>query len=368
MGHALTGDSDAQTLVDQETDPAVAAQKAPEYAHAAVRELADQQHEEAKVTAIAEAASAAVKAYDLTLPDDGLGAPTDAKQPKDIQRFDATTFTWVGGNNYTDNPTVVVQRRTADGWVGFADQSGEVQTSLKYPGNDPSALVTYRAGGQAWKWTATFEAMVNRFGLVDPAGNAYRATPAGSYRFVVHGARRSGNRNAAYKVISDTFKVEPWHGITVNDAKVDDGNHVTFSAGPSHTVTENHIRGSATPNYGAVTYTIGAVDFPDHAADQAATGVRFLDKVRGYSASNTDRLDAEHYCLMCRFRDWLDATSDLTATVTFHNGGGQDHVEEVTTHDGTFRTDRALGNGETADVVIADAWGDTSGAAVAVGS
>ena len=46
----------------------------------------------------------------------------------------------------------------------------------------------YRAGGQVWKWTASFEAFVSRFPLVDPQGDAYTATPAGTYRFVVKGS------------------------------------------------------------------------------------------------------------------------------------------------------------------------------------
>ena len=75
----------------------------------ATKEAADQAHEDAKVKAVGEAAAQAVKAYDLTVPDDGAGSPDDTRQPKDIERFDAATFTWVGGNNYTDNPVVSVE-------------------------------------------------------------------------------------------------------------------------------------------------------------------------------------------------------------------------------------------------------------------
>jgi hypothetical protein len=237
-----------------------------------------------------------------------------------------------------------------------------VQTSLQYPGNDPTALVTYRAGGQAWKWTASYEAMVDRFDLVDPAGRAYRATPAGTYRFVVDGQRRSGNRNAGYHIISDTFQIEPWHGITVENA-TRQGSTLSFDAGPRHTVKESHIRGSSTHSYGDVTYTIGPVDFPDHAANQAATGFAtagqgFLDTVRGYSASDTNPQDAEHYCLDCRFRDWLDATGDLTAIV-YH---GKDATVLHST-DGHF----VLHGVSSARVVIRDLWGDDSGAPVSVG-
>src|SRR4051794_9397187 len=411
IGHELKGDADAKHAMDIETDPQVAATDAPAYAHAAAREQADQQAEEAKVTAVGNAADAAVQAYTATLPDDGLGAPADVVQPKSIERFDAATFTWVGGNNYTDNPDVVVQRKVGDDWVTFADQQGEVPTSLQYPGGradctqagdvyggsptngdvpnpDPSkvdpactaadaqAIATgqagYRAGGQVWKWTATFEAFVSRFGLVDPQGNAYRATPAGTYRFVVKGNRRSGGALAPYTVISDSFDVKPWDHLTVNDVKLADDRHVEFTAGPaSKDVKESRIRGTSTPDFGQLTFpSIGPVDFPDFAKDQAATGFRFFNHNRGYSTLSKDAVglaDAEHYCLDCRFRDWLDARNDLTATVTFHNSGGQDHVEIVHANpDGSFRTDRALGNGETADVALSDPWGDTSGAPVAI--
>ncbi|MCW2967281.1 MAG: hypothetical protein JWM71_1053, partial [Solirubrobacteraceae bacterium] len=397
LGHALKGDSAAQTAVDQETDPAVAAQKSPAWAPLAAKEIADQHQEDAKVQAVGEAADKATDAYAATLPDDGLGSPSDVKEPKDIQRFDAATFTWVGGDNYVDMPQVTVQRQVHGRWQTFADQSGEVPVSLQYPdsasclkpgdiyGGDPTSGDTpnpdpsnidpncaaadaqgiahgeadYRLGGQVWKWTATFEAMVNRFELVDPQGRAYQATPAGTYRFHVTGQRRAGGADQPYTIDSNSFSVAPWHGITVENARAHDGV-VEFDAGPSHTVTEPHIRGSAMPDFGNLTFTIGAVDFPDHAADQKATGFRFLNAQRGYSASSKDNpADAEHYCLDCRFRDWLDATSDLTATVRFAGGA----VRTVHTTDGHFSVP---GSG-AATIVIRDAWGDDNGTPVQVG-
>ncbi len=54
------------------------------------------------------------------------------------------------------------------------------------------------------------------------------------------------------------------------------------------------------------------MDFPDVAADEARAGFRFLNATRGYSAvAANDPAQTEHYCLDCRFRDWLDATGDL---------------------------------------------------------
>ncbi len=367
MGHALKGDGDAAKAVAVETDPQTAATTAPAYVPGAAKEVADQNAEEAKVRAVGEAAAKGAELYAATLPDDGLGTPADVVEPKDIERFDAATFSWVGGNNYTDMPEVVVQRRVDGAWRTFADQSGEVPVMVHYPASDPTGMATYRAGGQVWRWTATFEAMVNRFDLVDPQGATYRATPAGTYRFVVHGKRRSGNADAPYEVVSDAFAVRPWSGITVEHPHLDADRHVTFEAGPRSTVQESRIRGTSTPDLGKRTFTIGPVDFPDHAADQKATGFRFLNDQRGYSTESEAKLgEAQHYCLDCRFRDWADSTGRLTATVTFHVPGGHDVTEEVTAHGGAFRTQRALGAGQTADVVIRDPWGDDSGAPTTV--
>src|SRR5207253_606481 len=90
MGHALNGDPGAQEAVDGQTDTQHAnAAWAPMVA----KEVVDQNHEETKVRAVGEVAAAGVKAYALTLPNDG-GADAELAQPKRIQRFDAATFTW----------------------------------------------------------------------------------------------------------------------------------------------------------------------------------------------------------------------------------------------------------------------------------
>src|SRR3954447_4390301 len=358
IGHALKGDPGAQAAIDEEADPAKAS---PKYLPLATKEAADQAAEDAKIKAVGEAASQAVTAYDMTVPDDGAGAPGDTVQPKNVERFDAATFTWVGGNNYSDNPEVWIERKVGKDWVKFADQSGEVPISLKYPATDPTGIVTYRAGGQVWKWTATFEAFVSRFPLVDPQGKKYQATPAGTYRFQVRGLWHQGGAVVPYERTSDEFTVSPWSHLTVENLALDGSRHLTFSGGPSHSSKEQRIRGTTTPvlDPNGVTFQIGPVDFPDFAADQKATGFRFLNQERGYSA--TSPTDAEHYCLDCRFRDWLDATGDLAAKVTYHAADGSTSSETLHSDDGRFRTTQALAPGAKADVVIADAWGDTTG-------
>ncbi|HMC71385.1 MAG TPA: hypothetical protein VKJ07_19670, partial [Mycobacteriales bacterium] len=117
LGHALKGDDQSARAVDGQTEPAKAD---PAWAPMVAKEVADQRHEDAKVTAVGTAADAAVPAYDATVPNDG-GSATELTQPKDIQRFDAATFTWDGGNNYTDDPRVTVERSEGGRWTPFAD-------------------------------------------------------------------------------------------------------------------------------------------------------------------------------------------------------------------------------------------------------
>src|SRR5204863_315758 len=110
-------------------------------------EVADQQHEETKVSAVGQTASAGVQAYALSLPNDG-GSDQELVQPKDIQRFDGATFTWDGGNNYTDNPYVTVERQVGGTWVPFADQSGEVPVTVTIgPVDYPDTVKDQKATG-----------------------------------------------------------------------------------------------------------------------------------------------------------------------------------------------------------------------------
>jgi hypothetical protein len=374
LGRTLKGDTASAKAVDGQTDPAKAD---PAWAPLIAKEQADQAAEEARVRAVGEAAGAGVQAYALTVPDDG-GSDQALVQPKDIERFDAATFSWDGGNNYTDNPVVTVERKVDGDWVPFADQSGEVPVTLRYPESsegtvDPAAiaqgLIGGRTGGQEWKWTASFEAFVSRFPLVDPQGDAYTATPAGTYRFLVKGAWRKGNADTPYTRISNPFEVRPWSGITVEGAQTDDAGHVTFAAGPAHELKETTVRHTARPPLASanapITFSIGPVDFPDMAKDPNATGARFLDPTRGYSGSSLTNL--EHYCLDCSFRPWLDATGALNALVTIDRATGASVTERVRPgDDGSFATRATLEPGDTASIAVRDAWGDTSAVPVTV--
>ena len=83
-------------------------------------------------------------AYEATLPDDGEAEVVE--QPKDIRRFSAAFVSWIGGSNYTDDPAVTVERRRGDDWEPFADQSGEVPVTLKFP--QPADVPAYALGGR----------------------------------------------------------------------------------------------------------------------------------------------------------------------------------------------------------------------------
>jgi hypothetical protein len=377
MGHALRGDDESLAKLDGETDP----QKAdPAWAPIVAKEAADQAAEDARVRAVGEAAAAGVVAYDKTLPDDGTGEAAIARQPEDIERFDAATFQWVGGNNYTDNPVVTVERKVNGQWQVFADQSGEVPVTVAYPAgraefdeNAPASVadgvVGYRAGGQVWNWTATFEAFVSWMPLVDPQGKAYEATPAGTYRFVVHGKWRQGGADADYERISDEFEVSPWSGLTAENAQLDGGGHVTFDGGPTSTIEERVVeqgdgdrataRPPLAPDNAPIPFEIGPINFPDTAKDPAATGARFLKPDRGYSG--TSLTEIEHYCLNCSFRPWLDAAEAVKATLEITRAKGGRKKETLRPNAaGVFVSKSELRAGDVASITLEDAWGNHS--------
>lgn len=170
---------------------------------------ADEARQEAFSTALGQASSAAWEAWMAAVPND-IGPAAVTAEPASIKRFEAATFSWVGGSNAIDNPAVVVERQQPDGsWAVFADQSGEVQTFLEMPKGVTSVADAY-TGRQQWKWTANFEAF-------DPfPTHAARQVPDGTYRFVANGVIRQDRTDQAYSLTSQPFTVSPWDGITVN--------------------------------------------------------------------------------------------------------------------------------------------------------
>ena len=94
-------------------EPARAARAIPADATDALA-LVDEQRQDAEALALGRLASFYLDTWSSQLPD-SAGPAAPVAQPRSITRFDAATFRWVGGDNFTDNPDVVVQRRSPEG-------------------------------------------------------------------------------------------------------------------------------------------------------------------------------------------------------------------------------------------------------------
>ena len=300
---------------------------------------------------LGEIGETSVTAYEAALPDDG-GTAAAVEEPQDIERFAATFFKWVGGSNFTDNPHVKVQRREGTEWRDYAGQSGEIPVTVEFPQNEDVA--SYLQGGQEWRWTAHFEAFASNFDTIE----GVRATPAGSYRFVVDGLRRTGRQIVPYHLESRTFEVRPWDGITVEGIGVDAAGHVKFTVGPRRTLTVS----SGGPTIQA---EIGPIDYPDSYASPS----RFIKNERQAfrdpaAPASADKL--EWYCFRCSFRPWADTGRPAAAYVTIvHSDGSRERVRAVEGAPGAFSTDQVLAAGDTAFVAggdVQDAFGNVNGA------
>jgi len=308
-----------------------------------------------KATALGGTGGAAIASYESSLPDDG-GQAEPVRQPADVERFGAAVFTWNGGSNFTDNPVVSVERRVGSDWQPYADQSGEVPVILKFPARED--VPAYRLGDQRWEWTASFEALVAPFALTAPGGRSERATPAGTYRFVVNGRRRQSGAVADYRILSREFTVRPWSGITAEDVRRESDGTVSFRVGPRRSLP---VTGGGGPD---ITAEIGPVDYPDSYTSPA----RFIREQRTFArdpAAPADPAKLEWYCLTCTFRPWLDAGDAAQATVTFVTAGGGAEQAPATKQGDRWVTARSLGAGEAAFVgrgCVQDAHGNFNGA------
>ncbi|HEV2999652.1 MAG TPA: neutral/alkaline non-lysosomal ceramidase N-terminal domain-containing protein [Solirubrobacteraceae bacterium] len=317
---------------------------------------ADVLQNDARAAAIGGTGAGLVQAYEASLPDDG-GTAEIRRQPADVQRFDLASMEWNGGSNYTDNPVVRVQRREDGRWVGAADMTGEVVTTVDWP-ESPDALPAYRAGGMEWHWTAHFEPFVSRFEMP----GAPRATPAGTYRFVVTGHRREGRATKEYRLVSDGFRIGPWAGITVEDVRREPDGRVSFRVGPRRRDVVHFDQSEPPRSPVAVPVELGPIDYPDSYAGRPERAA-FIREVRRYSPDPAAPRDAsryELYCLECSFRPWLDVGDAARATVTFVKAGRTRRVEAAPDGD-RWVTAAALLRGEAAYVCpggVRDAWDD----------
>ncbi|MGH3441848.1 MAG: hypothetical protein ACRDUY_07370, partial [Nitriliruptorales bacterium] len=287
-------------------------------------------------------ASAALPAYEATLPADG-GTPRIEDEPADeIRRFEAATATWVGGSNFTDAPHARVERCVdPDGvcdpeddgaWEIFADGQGEVQVVVGWP--EPPDLPLWRAGRFEWRWTATFEAFDSDVEIPDAQGVRRRQTPEGVYRFAISGCHRgavpaggepsgcgsSDPRVSGYQLASEPFRVLPFEGLTVSDLRLtDDGVSLLVGPRPTfgvHTSNAEHLFDLTGTQ---------AVDYPDSYESPFA----FIDATPNVFEYGPGEEDDERYCLHCSFRPWADTGAIASVTVTVVRGGELPAAEQA---------------------------------------
>ena len=324
---------------------------------------ADLAFNDRRANGIGGVADTSIPAYEAELPDDTPAKIVD--EPKDVQRFGAAFFRWNGGSNYTDNPEVVVQRRVGSRWEEYAGQHGELPVTLKFPRAEE--VPAYRQGGFDFRWTAHFESFVAPFDL----GDRPRATPPGTYRFVVDGKRRQGGSVRSYHLQTREFQVQRWAGVTVEDLR-SSGGVVSFSVGPRHVVD--------VPNGPAMKAELGPIDYPDSYSDSPFKA-KYIDPRRWAfrdPEAKTDPSKVEWYCRPnpdddaakvhgCSFRPWLDTGNARRATVTFVERDGD--VRRVPAYLGArghrWVATRRLGAGEAAYVEsgdVCDRWQNYNGA------
>lgn len=247
---------------------------------------ADEQRQQGEAIALGQVSSYYYDGWSAQLPD-SAGPAVPVTQPQDVQRFSAATFGWVGGDNWTDDPTVVVQRRDAAGaWRPYGNQDGEVQTVLDQPAGIVSSATDNRSGKQRWTWTASFEAFDAEPRVDVPGGQV----PDGTYRFVVDGQIHQAGRPVAYRLLSVPFTVSPWTGVTATGL-------------------------TAEPD-GSTRLPAAAVSYPR----TYRSPIRFIRDDLG----GQDPLPATGsvLCKSCTFRPWATRGELVSVTVTVLGSGG----------------------------------------------
>jgi hypothetical protein len=286
---------------------------------------ADEVRQTAEATLLGQLSSASYDGWTAQIPDDG-GSPAAVTQPQDIQRFDNATFTWIGGDNWTDDPAVTIDRLVDGQWRFYADQSGEVQVILNQPPDAVSSLPAYRQGQQTWTWTASFEAF-DAYPRADVPGGQ---VPDGTYRFHVAGSFHTGGQPKAYSIDSKPFTVSPWSGITLSDLRRDNRG-VSFVVDP-----------------------IAYPRLPTH-----------HDAIRWYHDDLGATPGHSVICRTCAFRPWATSSQPVSAHVEVADGRGRTY-DQAATYDaaaGRWVASVPSGNGVTVTVpagAVRDTYGETN--------
>jgi hypothetical protein len=290
---------------------------------------ADEVRQTAEATALGKLGAFYLDGWDATRADD-LGPAAVVTQPKPtMQRFGAAAVTFRGGSNWTDNPYVKVQRQVEGEWVDYADQSGEVVTTIHVP--EGVTLADERQpDGKEWKWTATFEAF-DAWPKADVEGGQ---VPSGTYRFLVDGKIKDAGAVKDYHLTSDAFEVTPWVGLKASDPSIDGGDVVV----------------TTDPVVYPRTYT------PD---------VSFASFIKDDGGDNLAHTGSA-FCRTCSFRPWARTGTVEAVTVTVvRDGVVARTVPAVKQADGSWKAATALQPGEVAFVNrggVRDGYDEINGA------
>jgi hypothetical protein len=287
---------------------------------------ADEQRQADEAVALGQLSAAALDGWAAQVPD-SAGPPAALLQPKDVHRFDAATFRWVGGDNWTDDPTVEVQRQVGGTWRTYATQDGEVQVVLDQPAGVAVGAVDNRRGAQRWTWTASFEAFDAYPRATVPGGQV----PTGTYRFVVRGAAKQGVVKP-YALTSRPFAVRPWTGLRVGD----------LQAGPK----------------GSVVFSVDDVAYPR----TYASAIRFVHDDKGGLPAGDSVI-----CKTCTFRPWATRGQVVSAVVSVLRGDRVVRQVHALPAGTTWVAQTRLRRGERAVILpggLRDAYGETNGVAL----
>jgi hypothetical protein len=290
---------------------------------------ADEQRQNAEAIALGQLSSLYLDTWDAQIPDNA-GPAAALVQPRSITRFDAATFRWVGGDNWTDNPDVVVERQRADGsWAFYGNQDGEVQTILDQPASAATSVVDNRTGSQRWTWTASFEAFDAGPRADVPGGQV----PNGSYRFVVHGRIHAEGAAKPYHLVSKPFVVSPWKGLT----------------------------GSLTTAGGKAVFAPGVAAYPR----TYRSPIRFVGDDNGGISRGASDTNTSVICKTCSFRPWATRGQLTRVVVTVVDSHGK--ARQVIARPSAGRWVVALAAGERALVApggLRDSYGETNGSTI----
>ena len=281
--------------------------------------------------------SAAYDAWTAQTPDDAGPARAARRSRRTSQRFNAATFRWVGGDNLTDDPDVVVER-LVDGAVAAPTPTRAARCrpcSTSRPSvaaSLPSTTAPVRSAGPGRRSFEAFDAYPR---AAVPGGQV----PNGTYRFLVRGASHTGGAVVPYALASQPFRVGRWTGLRAASRRRAPAAAVTLHAparsstrGPTARRSGSSPTTSAASTQGPATPTTASCAAPAPSGPGPRPG-----------------------------GSWPRRSTSWRRT-----GGSARSVPAVSTGDGAWTADAHLAPGEHAVVpagALRDGYGETNGVA-----